>query len=58
MIDQEARSMCVSLRLNPETLKELEQKRDDRTLSTTMNARICGALSVLSHNAKKEVNDG
>jgi hypothetical protein len=50
--------MCVSLRLNPETLKELEQKRDDRTLSTTMNVRICGALSALSHNAKKEVNDG
>ena len=53
MSDQ-AHSMCVSLRLDPATLKAVELEQGDKTLSTTLNARICGALSVLASNAKGE----
>ena len=53
-----AHSMCVSLRLDPATLKAVESGRADKTLSATMNVRICGALSVLASNAKKEESDG
>jgi len=51
-------SMCVSLRLDPTTLKVIEQERGDKTLSAAMHARICGALSVLAAKAKEEANDG
>jgi len=57
MSDQ-AHSMCVSLRLDPATLKAVEQERGDKTLSTALNTRICGALSTLASNAKDEGNDG
>lgn len=59
MTRQEApRSMCVSLRLDPATLKAVEQERGAKTLSATMNARICGALSTLATSAKEgESND-
>ena len=57
MSDQ-AHSMCVSLRLDPATLKIVEQERGDKTLSATMNARICSALSVLADKAKEGENDG
>ena len=54
-MQDQARSMCVSLRLDPATLKVVESERGDKTLSATLNARICGALSVLASNA--EVSD-
>lgn len=57
MTDQKARSMCVSLRLDPDILKAIEQEQEDNTLSATMNARICGALSILASKAKEEVRD-
>ena len=53
MSDQ-AHSMCVSLRLDQDTLKAIEQERGDKTLSATLNTRICGALSTLASNAKEE----
>ena len=56
MSDQ-AHSMCVSLRLDPATLKAIEQERGDKTLSAAMNTRICGALSVLASKAKIGEND-
>jgi len=55
MSDQ-AHSMCVSLRLDPATLKAVEQERGGKTLSATLNTRICGALSTLASNAKKGDN--
>ena len=56
--DQKAsHSMCVSLRLDPATLKVVESERGVKTLSTTLNARICGALSVLASKAKEEERD-
>ena len=51
-------SMCVSLRLDPATLKIVEQERGDKTLSATMNARICGVLSVLAAKAEEGARDG
>ena len=58
MSDQKApHSMCVSLRLDPATLKTVESERGGKTLSATMNARICGALSVLTSNANEEECD-
>ena len=51
-------SMCVSLRVDLATLKNLEQDRNGKTLSATMNARIRGVLSGLFYDAKEEVNDG
>jgi len=53
MSDQ-AHSMCVSLRLDPATLKAVEQERGDKTLSTALNTRICSALSVLVSKVKEE----
>jgi len=49
--------MCVSLRLDPATLKVVDSERGDKTLSTTLNARICGALSILAFKAKEEERD-
>ena len=57
MTIKEARRMCVSFRVDPTTLKMVEQERGDKTLSATMNARISGVLSILSSKAKGEVND-
>lgn len=58
MVDEEAaHCQCVSLRLDPATLKAVESERADKTLSATMNARICGALSTLTSNANKEESD-
>ena len=45
-------SMCVSLRLDPATLKVVEQEQGDKTLSAALNTHICGALSKLASNAK------
>ena len=56
MTDQ-AHSMCVSLRLDQDTLKAIEQERGDKTLSATMNTRICGALSTLASKAKEGVHN-
>ena len=59
MLDQEtSKSMCVSLRLDPATLKNVEQDRNGKTLSATMNAMIRRVLSGLFYDAKEEVNDG
>ena len=59
MLDQEtSKSMCVSLRLDPTTLKNVEQDRNGKTLSATMNAMIRRVLSGLFYDAKEEVNDG
>ena len=53
-MSEAAHSMCVSLRLDPATLKVVESERADKTLSATMNVRLCGALSVLALNVNKE----
>ena len=53
-----AHSMCVTLRMDPATLKAVESEQGDKTLSATLNARICRALSVLASSAKEEANDG
>lgn len=59
MVEEEAaHSQCVSLRLDPATLRLVEDERADKTLSATMNVRICGALSVLASNANTEESDG
>ena len=50
-------SMCMSLRLDPATLKTVEQEQKGKTLSATMYARICRALSVLISNANEEEYD-
>lgn len=52
--EEQAHSMCVSLRLDPATLKELNEERKEETLSAAMNVRICGALSVLASHANRE----
>ena len=56
MVDQ-AHSMCVTLRVDPATLKAVESEQGDKTLSSTLNARICRALSVLASTAKDETSD-
>jgi hypothetical protein len=53
----QAHSMCVTLRIDPATLHSVEQERGDKTLSATMNACICGALSVLVSKAKEGESD-
>ena len=53
-----AHSMCVTLRMDPATLKAVESEQGAKTLSATLNARICRALSVLASTAKEEANDG
>ena len=50
-------SMCMSLRLDPATLRTVEQEQKGKTLSATMNAQICGALLALISNANEEECD-
>ena len=59
MSDQEeqAHSMCVTLRLDPTTLKTIEDKQEGATLSAALGVRITGTLEVLAKNAKGEAND-
>ena len=57
-MSEQTHSMCVSLRLDPATLKAVELEQGDKTLSATLNTRICGALSVLASKAKEETHDG
>ena len=52
-----AHSMCVSLRLDPATLKVVELEQGDKTLSAALNTRICGALSVLASKAVEGDNN-
>lgn len=49
MSDQEkqAHSMCVTLRLDPSTLKELSEERKEETLSAMMNVRIKNTIKSL-----------
>ena len=56
MADQ-AHSMCVTLRVNPATLKAVESEQGDKTLSATLNTRLCGALSGLVSKVKEEESD-
>ena len=56
-MSNQAHSMCVPLRLDPATLKVVEEERGDKTLSATLDARIGRALFVLSSKAKVEAND-
>jgi hypothetical protein len=59
MSDQEkpAHSMCVSLRLDPSTLKTIEDKKEGATLSAALGVRITDTLEVLAKNVKDELND-
>jgi len=57
MPEQSPHSMCVTIRLNSETLEKLEQECGDKTLSAMMNARICGVLSGLAYDASKETGN-
>ena len=59
MSDQEeqAHSMCVSLRLDKGTLADIENKQEGATLSATIGVRITDTLEVLAKNAKGESND-
>jgi hypothetical protein len=56
MPDKEAHahSMCVSLRLDEDTLADIESKQEGATLSATIGVRITNTLEVLAENAKKE----
>lgn len=49
-------SMCVSLRIDPTTLKELDEVRQEVTLSAMMNMRIKNTLDSLVKCAKKGEN--
>lgn len=56
MSDQAAHSMCVSLRLDPATLKELNEERKEETLSVTMNVAINNAIESLVKCAREGGN--
>jgi hypothetical protein len=51
--EEQAHSMCVSLRLDPATLKELNEERKEETLSAMMNVRIKNTIESLVGCAKK-----
>lgn len=59
MSDQEelAHSMCVSLRLDKDTLADIESEQEGATLSATIGVRITNTLEVLAKNVKDELND-
>lgn len=55
MSDEEAsHTQCVTLRIDPSTLKEIEQKLDGVTLSTTLGASINRTLKVMAASAEEE----
>lgn len=56
MSDQEeqAHSMCVTLRIDPSTLKAIKQKQEGVTLSAALGGRLTDTLEVLAKNANKE----
>lgn len=59
MVDEEAaHSQCVSLRLDPSTLKAIERKQEGATLSAALGVRITDTLEVLAKNVNKEESDG
>lgn len=59
MSDQEepAHSMCVSLRLDKDTLADIKSNQEGATLSATIGVRITNTLEVLAKNVKDELND-
>jgi hypothetical protein len=56
MPDQEkqAHSMCVTLRIDPATLKTIEDRQEGATLSAALGIRITDTLEVLAKKGKKE----
>ena len=54
--EEQAHSMCVSLRLDPATLKELNEERKEETLSAMMNVRIKNKMGLFVECAKKGGN--
>lgn len=49
----QAHSMCVTLRLDPSTLKTIEDKQEGATLSAALGVRLTDTLEVLAKNANK-----
>lgn len=52
--EEPAHSMCVSLRLDKDTLADLESKQEGATLSATIGVRITNTLEVLAKNVKND----
>lgn len=55
--EEQAHSMCVTLRLDKDTLSDIKDKQEGATLSATIGVRITDTLEVLAKNAKGESND-
>lgn len=47
-------SLCVSLRLDKDTLADIEAKQEGATLSAALCVRLTNTLEVLAKNAKEE----
>jgi len=50
--EEAAHSMCVSLRLDPATLKAMKEQAHDKTLSVVLGASINNTLRALAAKAK------
>ena len=56
--EKQAHSMCVTLRLDKDTLADIEDKQEGATLSAALGVRITDTLEVLAKKAnKEETND-
>jgi hypothetical protein len=55
--EEPAHSMCVSLRVDKDTLSDIESKQEGATLSATIGVRINNTLEVLAKNVKDKLND-
>lgn len=58
MTDQDAvHSLCISLRLDKDTLADIADKQEGATLSAALGVRLTDTLEVLAKNAKEEESD-
>ena len=55
--EEQAHSMCVTLRIDPSTLKAIKRKQEGTTLSAALGVSITDTLEVLAKNANKAESD-